>query len=249
MAKTDRNGADLQWFESWFDSPWYSVLYANRNLQEAKVFATAISDLVRPYQINKVLDMACGEGRYSIVLKENGFDVVGIDLSKSSIAKARKLACQGLSFEVGDMRSIRQSGFDMVISMFTSFGYFESSEENAAVLAEVHKVLRPKGLFLLDFINAKVLPERLVASEHRQIQGADFVIRRVLHPPHLYKHIEITTANSQEKYFERLCLFSLAELGAMLKANGFTILSTFGDYNLSAYDELSSDRLIILAQK
>ena len=142
------------WFASWFDSPHYHILYKNRDFKEAEFFLQNLTEYLKPKPENKILDLACGAGRHSIFLNNLGYNVTGVDLSPNSIKTASESSKERLNFDVHDMREIyKENSFDFVLNMFTSFGYFESDEENVKMLNSVEKTLKPNGTFVLDFFN------------------------------------------------------------------------------------------------
>ena len=120
----------MSWFAHWFDSPYYHLLYKNRDNEEAQVF---INKLVSHFKIpkkSKILDIACGKGRHATYFNKKGMDVMGVDLSHNSINSAKKAENATLKFAVHDMRKVFQKNrFDIVTNLFTSFGYFEKDEE------------------------------------------------------------------------------------------------------------------------
>lgn len=93
-----------KWYQSWFDTPYYHILYQQRNYDEAQRF---IKNLVAYLKINEnqnILDLACGKGRHSIFLNSLGYNVTGVDLSKQSILEASKSTNARLKFMIHDMR-------------------------------------------------------------------------------------------------------------------------------------------------
>lgn len=99
----------------------------------------------------RVLDCACGQGRHAHLLAEAGLDVDGVDYSATLLAVARRRA-RGrrrlLRFIRADMRALPAtwSGrFDAVVNLFTSFGFFTDPADDARVIAEFARVLRPGG--------------------------------------------------------------------------------------------------------
>src|SRR6185437_2735974 len=92
------------WFENWFGSPFYKILYQNRDNLEAQAFVENLINYFKPLPNSRMLDIACGEGRYAVQLAEKGYDVTGIDLSRSSIEKAKTCENDHLHFYVQDMR-------------------------------------------------------------------------------------------------------------------------------------------------
>ena len=114
------------------------------NQQRLDVTADEIDKVIKLLDIEKgakVLDLCCGIGRHSLELARQGYKVVGVDLTKRYLAKARKQAgSEGLNIEFvrDDMREFnRADSFDAAINMFTAFGYFESQAENNRVLENI----------------------------------------------------------------------------------------------------------------
>src|SRR6478609_7587991 len=110
------------WFENWFDTDYYHLLYRHRDDDEAHEFIGALLAHLNPLPGQKALDLACGRGRHSVYLNSKNLDVTGVDLSKSSIAFAKKYENETLHFEVQDMRkSMGINKYDYIFNLFTSF--------------------------------------------------------------------------------------------------------------------------------
>ena len=121
------------WFASWFDTPYYHILYKERNYREAQIFMDNLTHYLNLPEKAKVLDLACGKGRHAIYLNQLGFEVIGADLSENSIAEASKNSNSSLQFQVHDMREKFDDQFDAIFNLFTSFGYFDDLAERALV--------------------------------------------------------------------------------------------------------------------
>lgn len=241
---------EREWFASWFDSPYYHKLYRDRNEEEAKCFIQALLKELDLPKGAKILDLACGKGRHSITLKEEGFNVIGADLSENSIHEASNHACDTLSFIVHDMREkIPHEAFDAIFNLFTSFGYFEDKMDNVAVLRSVHEMLRADGIFVIDFMNAQRVINTLVREEKKHIEGVDFAIKRSYDDHHIYKQIEFSDKGRDFEFTERVQALKIKDFEQLLSSNGFQILRTFGDFALNPFNEDTSDRLIIIAQR
>mgnify|MGYP000453829180 CR=1 FL=1 len=139
------------WFQSWFDTPYYHILYKQRNNTEAENFIRKLVTYLETDKNQSILDLACGKGRHSIFLNSLGYKVKGVDLSSQSILEATKYANDRLEFEIHDMRTPLDTKYDLILNLFTSFGYFESDEENVKMLNSVEKTLKLNGTFVLDF--------------------------------------------------------------------------------------------------
>ena len=108
------------WFENWFDSEYYDLLYNNRNFEEAELFISNLLNYLKVPAGSKILDLGCGKGRHSIFLNGKGLDVLGVDLSPNSIEKAKQFETANLKFKVGDMRESQGfAEFDYVFNLFS----------------------------------------------------------------------------------------------------------------------------------
>jgi len=141
--------------------------------------------------------------------------------------------------------------FDAVFNLFTSFGYFDTLAENQAVCKAVADMLHPEGLLVIDFLNATKVCANLKPTESIEREGVRFDIKRWHDQKHIFKQIEVsatTEQHSKDIFTERVQALSLHQFEALLYPY-FDIQATFGSYALSAYDEKTSDRLILLAKK
>lgn len=240
---------DTEWFADWFDTTYYHTLYKNRDFTEAEGFIRRLVALLDLPEKSSVLDLACGKGRHSVTLSSCGFDVLGVDLSANSIAEARKSEKKGLRFAVHDMREvIPMERFEAVFNLFTSFGYFDSLEDNSRVVRSIREMLNPDGILVIDFMNATRIVMELVENETKTVDGIQFHITRRFDGTHIFKDIRFDADGRSHAYTERVQALSLVDFVALLEGLNFEILRTFGDFELHAFDENSSDRLIIIAQ-
>ena len=127
-----------EWYRNWFDSPYYDLLYQDRDQEEADKFIHNLIKHLSPPKHATMLDLACGKGRYSIALNRMGYNVTGSDLSQRKINAARQHENKELVFTVHDMRvPFELTQYDYVFNLFTSFGYCDNEEENKVVLTNV----------------------------------------------------------------------------------------------------------------
>lgn len=239
-----------EWFAEWFDSPYYHLLYKSRDENEARA---ALDNLLGALGLppgSRVLDLACGKGRHSRYLAEKGFDVTGLDIAPASISFARQFEAERLEFYQHDMRQpFRINYFDAVVNMFTSFGYFQTDADHLLSLKNVAKGLRPGGLFLLDFFNAHFVRQNLVRSETKSVDDLDFFIKRWVRGGYVFKEVEFQTGERLLHFQEQVRLFELADFQSLLASAGLHLRQTYGGYDLSAFDENTSKRLIFIAEK
>ena len=238
------------WFTTWFNSPYYHILYKDRDYSEAELFIDALVKHVSVPSGSKVLDLACGKGRHSVQLNKHGFDVIGIDLAEESIAEAQLNERERLEFYVHDMRSLYWSDyFDLVVNLFTSFGYFHNADDDQRTITSVADSLKPNGLFVIDFMNAVKVINNLVSYEEKTIEGVQFVINRKIENGVIEKHIQITDKEIKLEFTEEVDALKLEDFKMYIERAGLELLEVFGNYKLGAFDETSSDRLILIAKK
>ncbi|HIP33062.1 MAG TPA: class I SAM-dependent methyltransferase [Crocinitomicaceae bacterium] len=238
------------WFADWFDSPYYHILYKNRDEIEANLFISRLVSFIELPKESTVLDLACGKGRHAKMLFESGFNVLGVDLSPQSIEFASQESVKGLDFQVHDMREVIQGRkFTAIFNLFTSFGYFDSEAENLKMLDSIHSMLEKDGLLIIDFMNAVKVIDNLVEKEEKIVDDVKFDIERRYDGQHIFKDIRFIDGKINRHYTERVQAVKISDFEKMLTATNFKILRTFGDFNLNDFDETTSDRLIIIAQK
>lgn len=241
---------ELEWFETWFDTKYYHILYKDRDYTEAEFFIRNLMEYLKPDRSEEFLDLACGKGRHSIYLNKLGYKVKGLDLSENSIAYANKYASDTLKFDVHDMREVyKPNAFNYILNIFTSFGYFENFEDNEKVMKSISEMLKPKGKFVLDFLNLNHVLDHLVEEEVKVVDGIEFHMTREFDGTFIIKHINFHDNGKDYAYHERVQAISKKEFEGLLEANNFKKLDVFGDFALSAFDEKKSDRLIIIAEK
>ncbi len=240
----------MKWFETWFDSNYYHQLYQHRNDEEAEFF---ISNLIKFLDLpkgDKVLDLACGKGRHSVYLNKLGYNVTGVDLSENSISLAQQHQNPGLSFMVKDMRNaFTSSEFKCIFNLFTSFGYFNSTDENLKVLRAIEQMLEPKGTFVIDFMNANKVIKNLVKEEVKSIDGINFQIHRFVKNEVIHKQIEFEDNGETHTYIEKVQALTLNDFEQLMEQTNLNIKHIFGDFSLSQFDLEASDRLIIIGEK
>jgi SAM-dependent methyltransferase len=256
------------WFVTWFDDPNYHKLYAHRSTAEAQAFMSALQSHF-DWPASRIIDMGCGKGRHAEALaalvlddSSNGsgsksgarHEVLGVDLSPASIESAsfrtRKLsAANGLQFKVGDMRDFSSpEPFDIALSLFTSFGYFDEPSDNAQVVSNFSRLLHPGGMLVLDFLNVAPAKRELIASERIEREGTTYSISRRFSPDPAPGHFYKTIKWKGGEQTERVQALGLADLRGLLVDGGFDILHIFGDYNLNAFDAERSPRCLLVAR-
>lgn len=238
------------WFTSWFNTPYYHLLYRARDFSEAQAF---IDRLIKHLDIplhSKVLDLACGKGRHSLQLRNKGFEVIGIDLSRESIAEAELNSKEGLDFFVHDMRHLYwHEHFNLVVNLFTSFGYFHNEEDDQKTISSVADALKPDGLFVLDFMNAIKVKSNLVHYEEKTLDDIQFQISREVTKGVIIKRIHVIDGDVELDFQEEVDGLEYSDFVRYFAVAGLELVDTFGNYELEPFKEQTSDRLILVAKK
>lgn len=234
------------WYASWFDTPYYHILYKDRDYAEAQLFMDNITQYLNLPEKAKILDLACGKGRHSIYLNHLGYEVTGADLSPNSIAEAKKSENESLHFTVHDMRVPFEREFDAVFNLFTSFGYFENDEDNLQTLIAIRDSLSDYGFAVIDFMNVDKVIANLVPEEVKTLEGIDFHIRRHHTDGYIFKEIKFTDQGQSFHFTERVKALSLSDFEYLMEKAGIYLLEVFGDYKLRKFHKAESERLIMI---
>ena len=238
------------WFKDWFNSPYYHVLYRNRDESEAAKFIDNLTQHLSLAHEDEIWDLACGKGRHAVYLNKKGFRVVGTDLSLNNISCAGDGIKDGLEFYVHDMRNpFRINYFTYVLNLFTSIGYFEKDNDTVKVFKNVFQSLKPGGRFVIDFFNADSVLKKMMAVEEKTIEGITFKISKRTEDKKIIKRIDFSDKGKNYFFEEQVSLYNEADFENFGKKAGFKTETVFGDYNLNSFTKEDSERLIIIFKK
>jgi SAM-dependent methyltransferase len=244
-----------EWFDD--DSFWeemYPFMFPERRFASAPEEVAKILDLAKP-QGKAALDLCCGPGRYSVALAQEGFRVTGMDRTSFLLDKARARADAAeakVEWVRSDMRDfVRRDAFDLVISMFTSFGYFDDKEEDMVVLRNIHGSLRPGGVCVIDVMGKEriakifqptvcdVLPDGTKLVQRHEIFDDWTRIRN--------EWILIREGEAKSFTFHHT-VYSGQELRDRMDRAGFTDVVLYGNFDGDAYGP-DAQRLVAVARR
>jgi len=237
-----------EWFEDWFNTTYYHLLYDYRNEEEAEFFMENLLSFLKLEQSDTILDLPCGKGRHSVFLNSKGYKVVGADISENSIVHARHFENQRLRFTIHDMRDPLKEKFKAIFNLFTSFGYFDHEETNAKVLKNFKDGLLENGSVVIDFLNLSKVRRELVPKQKILKNGIEYTIEKKITDRFIIKDIVVNDQGKIFNYQEKVQALDLAKFERYSAEAGLRIAEVFGDYSLSPYSEESSDRLILVMQ-
>lgn len=240
-----------EWFSTWFDSPYYHILYAKRDENEAAAFIASLQQSLHLALGSVVLDAACGKGRHAITLQQLGFTVDAFDLSPSNIEAAQAVENKDLLFFVHDLREPLplQNNYDAIFNFFTSFGYFDDQQDNQKAFNTFAGGLKENGLLVLDFFNPTYVIANLVPTETVERLGISFKIKRWSQAGYLYKSIDFSDQGKDFSFVEKVELVAKNDFLAYAAQAGLSLVDLKGDYSLSPFDENESPRMIFIWAK
>ncbi|SDX52628.1 Methyltransferase domain-containing protein [Marininema mesophilum] len=237
----------MSWYEESFGED-YLLVYRHRDNSHAEQEVHEVAKWLDLGEGTSVLDLCCGTGRHSRSLARLGCQVTGIDLSEVLLSHAQSSKEElGIRYVRGDMRELpfTDQSFDAVVNLFTSFGYFVEDEENAKVLKEIQRVIKPGGRFLIDFLNREAVKKNLIPQSERMDGDIRILEERWIDGDFVCKTIILTKEHGEKKvYQERVKMYSLEQMEAMIDASGLQIDRVSGDFKGSPYSKDHSQRMI-----
>ena len=240
----------MTWFASWFDSPYYHILYRHRDDSDAGVFISSLLDHLNLSKGSTIIDLGCGKGRHARIIAQQGYHVIGLDLSPESINHCNSLQIPNAEFHVHDMRNpFPASEVDAVFNLFTSFGYFDTDQEHQEVISNAAGALKTGGILVIDYLNSFQVESNLIAREQLLIDQIEFNIQRFKSSGRFIKQIEFSDRGANFRFEEKVAALCLDDFKRYLSNAGFQLEGVYGNYELHPFDEKVSSRLIIIARK
>ncbi len=244
-----------QWFEDeslWIDA--YDFMFPPSRIAAAEVEVEPLLRLVGG-EPQAVLDLCCGPGRFAVPLARRGLRVTGVDRTKFFLAKAQeRAAAEDVQVEWvhDDMRTfVRPEAFDLALSMFTSFGYFDDKTEDSTVLRNIHTSLRPGGVLVMDVVGKELLARDFEPTHSRKHQDGTVVIdRREVYDDWTRVRMEwtIIKGDAVRVFTIDHTVYSGQELKDRFIAAGLRDVRLYGGMDGSAYDR-EAERLIAVGRK
>jgi SAM-dependent methyltransferase len=236
------------WYEEWFGEE-YLALYPHRDDEEAREVAALIASRVDVPAGAPALDLACGSGRHQRALAERWW-TVGLDLSRLLLRVARGEDADAALVRA-DMRQLpfADGSFALVTNLFTSFGYFRDDRQHERVVAEVARVSKRGGWFVLDFLNAPHVRRTIIPFD-RRAQGSRVIEQtRVISDDGRFVRKTITVNDEDREFVERVRLFDPEELRDMLERCGFDVVEILGAYDGRPLDDESPRAIVVGARR
>ena len=246
---------DKPWHDD--DDFWQSMapfMFSEQSWENAPIQVDQLVSLLQLNTGDAVLDCPCGPGRHTLELTRRGFAVTGVDRTRTYLEEARQRAdADHLNPELilADMRQFsRPDTYDVALSLFTSFGYFEDPAENQKILTNFYRSLKAGGALLMEMSGKEIIARIYQQRDWRESDGAILAEERKVAANWTRmesRWVLIRDGTVREKSFSHW-LYSAGELGQMLTEAGFQRIKFYGDLEGAAYDHKAS-RLVALADK
>jgi len=202
-----------------------------------------------------LLDLGCGPGRFVVPFAQAGFTVTGVDRTPFLLDKARAYAAAeqvSVEFVQEDMRAfVRPGAFDLIVNLFTTFGYFADPRDNAKVLDNVFASLKPGGVFVLDTMGKEVLARIFAPAGANTLDngGVMFQRRAIVDD---WSQIEnawtVVREGTAHTLRSRHWLYSGQEMRRMLLDPGFARVDLYGNLDGDEYG-VEARQLVAVAYK
>ncbi|MEV0116140.1 class I SAM-dependent methyltransferase [Streptomyces sp. NPDC050844] len=244
----------MHWYEDdGFWSDFSETMFSDRRRAETADIV-ARSPLLEFPARSRVLDLCCGPGLYLVPLAGRGYAVTGVDLSAEMLKRARAV-CERAAAEVrllqADMLThVEPASYDVVLNVFTSFGYFDDPQDNFRVLTNARESLVPGGQLLIDVMGKEVLAGWIGRPQLVELDGAYVVQRDTVLDDWTRLRTDWTLVRdgiAREASITAF-LYSAAELRALFEAAGFTDVECYGGFDGEPYDH-HARRLIVRGTK
>ncbi|MER0242377.1 class I SAM-dependent methyltransferase [Streptomyces sp. HSW2009] len=229
----------------------YDFLFSEQRFTQAEELLAGSPLLAFPAGA-RVLDLCCGPGVFATPLAAAGHRVTGVDRSEDLLGRARDRAAGSgveIDYVAADVRDYRPDRpFDVVLNLFTSFGYFDDPADNARALDTMYASLAPGGTLLLDMagkeqLAGRVTPPKVVRRGDDLMVQTDTVLdewARLRSDWVLVRGERVTRAALV--WF----VYSAVELRQLVRQAGFERIEVFGGFDGRPYDQ-DAERLIVRA--
>jgi SAM-dependent methyltransferase len=239
----------------WFESEYFPIYYSDKGNKEVQHFVRKIQGILRFKNGEHGIDICCGTGRFSVELNKLGLEILGIDLSKLQIQQALAFESATLKFQVADIESfVDKCKFDYAFIFFSSFGY-KNDATNVKILNNIHQMLKPNGTLVLDYWNAsnEKYTDRLNSGSERvsekTIGETTFTVMSKVTKECYLKKIFLNYHGITQTFWERIMVIDIDTFQSYFERCGYEIVKVYGDYNLTPYNRVSSNRIIFFVNR
>lgn len=200
-----------------------------------------------------ILDLGCGPGEHAQAFAKRGYAVTGVDRTRRLLNRAKAGgAARGVHVEwiEADMRDFRRPAtFDLVCSLYTSFGYFDD-RGNRQVLANILASLKPRGAALLDLSGRESVARHWRERHWAEVDGVLYLERRSVTDDWstLLADWTVVRDGIRKNFHTTQRLYAGTELRQLLVTLGFTDIGLFGSLDTKTPYDQTAERLVAIAR-
>ncbi len=234
------DAAPRDWFRRAFGSV-YGLVYRHRDERSAAEEVAALIHWLGFTGAERVIDICCGRGRHMVAFHDAGFSTLGVDLSMPLLQEAAHRPAMRHRLIQADVRSLPVTpSFDVAVNLFSSFGYFEDTE-NRRALREMVGALRPGGRLVLDHANRPALEAALTPFSRHEDEGTTIDQRRWIAGDRVNKRTTVRLADGTSHGFvESVRLYRPDEMVALVREAGLDCIEQAGGFDGSPLTDRSS---------
>ncbi|MCK4733817.1 MAG: class I SAM-dependent methyltransferase [Methanophagales archaeon] len=161
---------------------YYDLIYKDKDYEtEVDFIEDIFGEFIGASNPKNILEVGCGTGNYTKILVDRGYEVTAVDVSEDML----KLASEKCDCEVikGDISEITiNDKFDTCIAMFAVMGYITENADIIKALNNIHKHLKPNGIFVFDVWNGLAVLRLLPEQRLKEVESDEILITRFAVP-------------------------------------------------------------------
>jgi ubiquinone/menaquinone biosynthesis C-methylase UbiE len=245
----------MNWAHDYFETGYAQRWPLSAPSDQTRREAAALWTLLALTRNDRLIDIGCGHGKYSLAFSELGARVVGLDFAASLLDRARDLTVD-LRHETrwtrGDMRHLPfRSGCADAAILLDAFGFFGTDAENDDVLREAARVLRVGGRLALKVVNGALVLADFRPNEREERDGVVVVVVNTLtaDPPRLTQRLQVSGRRGAGEYERCQRLYRGDELRAALESMGLDVVALFASLEGEPFDSATSSAMWAIAER
>ncbi len=245
----------VSWYtEETFWVTWAPYLFDEKRWAEVPGAVDSLLEFYGNSDVLQVLDTCCGPGRFTLEFARRGHAVTAVDVVQSFLsaiedtASDEHLQVTPICKDILRFEPVQQ--YDIVLNLYTSFGYFEHRRDDLTFLRMVHKALKPGGWFFLELTGKEICARYFSEGEWFEKDKAVVCTQFFVDDgwEYLNNRWIVCKDGKKTEHSWKLRLYSSRELELLLYEAGFTLVRTFGSFEFVPYDH-NAKTLLIAARK